>query len=75
MNLIKPEMSNLRQAIRAAIGVTKRRADPLPYKNDAWRAEIEIGFAVQEDRVQIGGEHRLRFKRREELADVESADR
>src|SRR5262249_16040901 len=76
MGKIKPEMSHLRGIIRVAIEVTDTKQDPLPYDEDqkGWRAEIEIGYAVQEDREHLGGEHRLRFKTHEQLTSDEVAD-
>ena len=57
MNLIKPEMTNLRDTIRLMIGVNTKD-DPLPYDDiqKGWRAEIQIGYAVQHDGENIGGE-------------------
>src|SRR5262249_54748176 len=63
MDIIKAEMSKLRKIIRKAIRVADKKADPLPYDETqkGWRAEIQIGYAVQEDRQHLGGERRLRF--------------
>jgi hypothetical protein len=77
MGKIKPEISKLRGVIRTAIGVNNPKADPLPF-DDAqvgWRAEIEIGYAEQEDGEHLGGERRLRFKTYHELTKDERADR
>jgi hypothetical protein len=76
MGVIKPEISRLRGIIRVAIGVNDDRADPLPFDetNTVWRAEIQIGYATQEDREYLGGEHRLRFKIREQLTVEDRAD-
>ena len=75
MKKIKPEISNLRKLIRSAIGQATED-NPLPYDKTrfGWLAKIQIGFAVQEDRQHVGGEHRLRFKTRNELTSCESAD-
>jgi hypothetical protein len=77
MRLIKPEISNLRAILRAAIEVTNTKADPLPYDDHraGWQAEIQIGYAVQEDGEHLGGERRLRFRTREELTTDEAVDR
>jgi hypothetical protein len=77
MDLIKPELTNLRDKIRDAIGQTDSKADPLrdDHKQKGWRAEIAIGYAVQEDSEHIGGERRLRFKTRAELTKDEAAER
>jgi hypothetical protein len=77
MGKIKPEISRLREVIRAAIGVPPIKADPLPYdgKRQGWQSAIQIGYAVQEDREHQGGEQRLRFKTHEELTCDERADR
>jgi hypothetical protein len=72
MGLIKPELTKLRAAICKAIGIRDPKADPLPFINEqsAWRAEIEIGYAVQQDGEHVGGEKRLRFKTREEMTEA-----
>jgi hypothetical protein len=77
MGKIKPEISKLRKIIRKTIGVETTRFDPLPFDEvqKGWRAEIQIGYAVQEDGEHLGGERRLRFKTREELTCEELADR
>jgi hypothetical protein len=77
MGRIKPEFAKLRDAIREALNVQKSEADPLPFDptNAGWRAEIEIGYAVQDDGDHVGGEKRLRFKTHEQLTDDELTDR
>lgn len=76
MGRIKPEISNLRENIRGAIGVGESRADPLPYEHSSqgWRAAIQIGYAVQEDGLHLGSENRLRFKTWDQLTGDEKAD-
>jgi hypothetical protein len=76
MGKIKPEMSRLRTTIRKAIGVTTSQGDPLPFDEiqKGWRAEIQIGYALQEDGEHLGGERRLRFKSHDELTPEERAD-
>jgi hypothetical protein len=75
--IIKSEMSNIRQRIRNALKITGKRVDPIPWSEggSGWHALIQIGYAVQEDGEQTGGESRLRFKMRSELSRDERADR
>jgi hypothetical protein len=77
MGRITPELTKLRNAIRVAVGAKNIKADPLPFVDDppGWRAQISIGYAVQDDRDCVGGERRLRFKTRDHLTASESADR
>jgi hypothetical protein len=77
MALINPELAKLRAAIRDASKVKDTTANPLPFDDLAkgWRAEIEIGFAVQDDGKHIGGENRLRFKTQSQLTREEAVDR
>jgi hypothetical protein len=69
MKKIKPEMSELREILRAAFGVTDK-ADPLPWedKAEAWHARIHIGFATKDD------QGRLTFRTMEELSREEALD-
>jgi hypothetical protein len=77
MGRITPELTKVRNAIRAAVGVKNNKADPLPFDDNlqGWQAQIAIGYAVQDDRDWVGGARRLRFKTREQLTADESADR
>jgi hypothetical protein len=56
--------------IRCCTAVPDQKADPLPWDRHTrgWRAEIQIGYAVQ------GEEGRLQFKLKEELSREETAD-
>jgi hypothetical protein len=76
MGKIKPELSELRRILVEAVGVTRREGNPLPFErsSQAWRAEIAIGYAIQEDGQVLGGERRLRFRTREQLSPSERLD-
>jgi hypothetical protein len=68
-NNIFPGLTRLRKVLRAAMNLENSNPDPLPYFDDpaGWRAEVEIGYAVEEDCSSTGGKKRLRFKNKEQL--------
>lgn len=60
---VRPELTNLRNAIRDAAGIAESDADPLPPDGSrGWRAALALGYAVKS--LETG---RLEFKTRDQM--------